>query len=392
MAESTEAAIGALADLLRGESLPDSPTWDQVIGLARRHSMSPLLYWRLQHQDCQVSVPPAVLDVLRNDYYAAKGQSMLRGKTLTRILSALNQTKVPVLLFKGAALAHTVYPDPALRTMGDIDILVRETQMELAQQVLEKLGYECQPEMPQRFNPFNTQFTGELAFRRTTGCTSTMVDLHWAFFTIELIRQTTAINLEALWTRAVPIRIEGATAFGLASEDQLMHVCLHLSMHGFTHLRGYVDILQIIDTDQVDWDVFVSYVQQCRLCMACYFPLWWAKRAWNANVPLWVLEALEPDRLRRRLGGWMLVKGIWREPDTGHAWNHLAQILIVDRFNNLVKALLWLLFPGPTWLQERYRLRSRWLAWIWTVVHPIVVLWEGVRSAVALAVQIARSK
>jgi hypothetical protein len=219
-----------------------------------------------------------------------------------------------------------------------------------------------------------------------------LVDLHWALFTIELIRQTMTIDPEALWTRAVPITIEGATAFGLAPEDQLMHVCLHLSIHGFTHLVGYVDILQMVDTDQIDWDVFIRRVQQHRLCIACYFPLWWAKCAWNVNVPSEVLEALEPDRLRRRLGRWMLARGIWRGPDTGHAWNHLAQLLIVDRFSDLAKALLWLLFPGLAWLQERYRLRSRWLAWFWTVVHPVVVLWEGVRSGVVLAVQIVRSK
>jgi hypothetical protein len=361
--------------------------------LVRRHSMSPFLYWCLQkRRSFSVSVPPAILNDLRDDYYMAHGQRMLRDRELSRIVAALEDTGISVLLFKGVALAYTVYPDPALRTMGDIDIFIREAQVELAQQVLERLGYECQPEIPQRFNPFNTRFTGEMSFQRTVGCVSTMVDLHWVLFTIEFVRQTTAIDLEALWARAVPIRIEGAAAFGFALEDQLMHVCLHLCMHGFTHLRGYVDILQIVDTGQVDWDVFIGCVQQRRLCTACYFPLWWVKHAWNANVPLWILETLEPDWLRRRLGRWMLMRAIWREPDTGHAWSHVAQMLIVDRFNDLAETILWLLFPGPTWLQERYRLRSRWLAWIWMVVHPMVVLWEGVRSAVALAVQTVRPK
>lgn len=393
MAESTEAVIGALANLLHGEPPSGPVEWKQVMRLVRRHSLSPFLHWCLQNQSSvPVSVPPAILNHLQKEYYTAHCQRILRDRELSRIMTALESADTPALLFKGAALAHTAYPNPALRTMGDIDILVRETQVESARQVLEELGYKYQPELPQRFNPFNTQFTGESVFRRTMGRTLTLVDLHWALFTIEIIRRTTAIDLEALWTRAVPIKIEGATVFGLAPVDQLMHICLHLSMHGFMHLVGYVDILQIVAAGQIDWDVFVHCVRQRHLCIACYFPLWWARHAWNANVPPWVLEALEPDRLRRQLGRWMLVRGIWREPDTGHAWDHLVQLLIVDRFTDLAKALLWLLFPGPAWLQERYRLRGRWLAWIWTIVHPIVVLWEGVHSAVTLAVQIARSK
>jgi hypothetical protein len=393
MAESIEEALGALASLLHGDPPSGSFSWEQVMPLVRRHSLSPFLYWCLQNRwPSSVSVPPAVSNHLRDEYYLAHSQCMLRDRELPQVVTALDNAGISGLLFKGAALAHSVYPDPALRTMGDMDVLIRETQVESARQALEELGYECRPEIPQRFNPFNTQFTGELGFRRALGRTSVLVDVHWALFTIELIRQTMAIDLEALWTSALPIEIEGVTAFRLALEDQLMHVCLHLSMHGFTHLVGYVDILQIVDTGQIDWDVFIRCVRQRRLCVACYFPLWWARRAWNANVPVWVLEALEPNRLRTRLGRWMLVRGIWREPDTGHAWNHSAQLLIVDRFSGLARALLWLLFPGPAWLQERYRLHSPWHAWLWVTVHPTLVLWEGLRSIGALLREITEQK
>jgi hypothetical protein len=100
-----------------------------------------------------------------------------------------------------------------------------------------------------------------------------------------------------------------------------------------------------------------------------------------------LLRALQPGPLRTYLGRWMTMQAALREPNAGHAWNHVAQLLVVDRSRDLARVLLWLLFPGATWLQERYRLRSAWQAWGWAVVHPLVLLWEGVRSLGALVGQ-----
>jgi hypothetical protein len=373
-----------LAGLLRGEPPPTSVEWDRVVSLARRHGVSPLLYWRLGREARNALVPPGIWETLQNDYYTAVVQGMLRDQEVGRVLAAFNEAGVPVLLLKGVALAHTVYPDPILRTMGDVDIVVREMQVEQGSETLEKLGYEYQPEPPQRFNPFNTAFTGERSFLRRTDRSSMLVELHRVFSTIELVRRTMALDLETLWSRAASLEIGTATAFLLSPEDQLMHVCLHISMHGFAHLRGYVDIVHIVGAAQIDWNVFVERVRQGRLRVTSYFPLWWAERAWDVPVPAWVLQMCKPDPLRIKMGHWMVVSAVKRRLDAGHAWNHVAQILVVDRRRDLVRALLWLFFPGPAWLRERYQLRTLWQAWVWTIAHPLVVLWEGLCSMRAL--------
>ena len=45
------------------------------------------------------------------------------------------------MISKGEALAYSAYPHPALRPMGDLDILVREEQQDEAVRCLEGIGY-----------------------------------------------------------------------------------------------------------------------------------------------------------------------------------------------------------------------------------------------------------
>jgi hypothetical protein len=383
--------LRGLVDLLRGDPPRMPVNWTQVVSLARRHGMAPLLHWRLGQESSQLSIPSDINDTLQHEYYTATVQSMLRDREVKQVVAALSEAGVPVLVLKGTALARTVYPNPALRPMCDADIVVREAQFEQASGVLEQLGYTYRPEPPQRFNPFNTAFTGERSYRRAIGQFSMLMELHCVFLTIELVRRTSGLTLETLWARAVPLEIGEVTAFSLSPEDQLMHVCLHMSMHGFVHLRGYVDIMRMVDAGQIDWQVFADQVKQSRFRVACYFPLWWAERVWRVPVPEWVLRSCRPGPLRVWMGRWMVVRAVKQRLNVGHAWDHVAQLLVIDRLRDLLRALWWLFFPGPAWLRERYHLHSNRQAWAWMAVHPAVVLREGLNSLGVLLIRTGRN-
>jgi len=59
-------------------------------------------------------------------YVQARAQWLLRKTALQRFLALMAQEPAqPVILLKGAALALTLYDDPAIRPMNDVDLLVR---------------------------------------------------------------------------------------------------------------------------------------------------------------------------------------------------------------------------------------------------------------------------
>lgn len=379
----TSEDLRSLAAILssQGQALPAAVDWNRLFGLGHRYSFLPLLYWRLQQQaDVIQSVPAEIREDLQTRYHMAISHSFAREQESIRIIETLEQSDVSVLVLKGGALAYTVYPRPALRWMCDLDLLVDRTDLEHAGKVLESLGYQHCPEPMEAINPFNTEFTGQTNYVMARREKLEAVDLHWQLFSNEIFERTIALDTQGLWARAVTFQLGPTEAFSLSTEDTLAHVCLHLSLHGFGHLRGYVDIMQLIEVGGVDWNAFIDRVCSSRIRTACYFPLWRAATTWHVPVPTEVLHALQPGPLRRRLASWITRSEAVIERGEGHAWEHMVWLLVVDRLSDLILSLVWLVFPGSAWLKERYRLHSAWQAWVWTLVHPLIVLWQGLCS------------
>lgn len=320
------------------------------------------------------------------DSYLKVAESVFREQELLGILAEFSQNAVSVLLLKGAAFSYCFYDDPSLRQMGDIDLLVKKEQLDLAEQAITALGYVHEPEPFQRVNPFNTEFTGEVTYRKIIGEFVSLVELHWELHPIELFRKTTRLDIDSYWQRAIVIRIKEMNVKVLCPEDALAHTCLHLSLHGFTHLQGYVDIAQILKTQQIDWAVFVKRATQDHVSAACYFPLRIAQKHGKLEIPECALADLRPDFFREKFGLWMADQAIQGVYDKAYTWRHVAWLVIVDKLHDIIKLLLWLFFPGPGWLYERYHLHSRIVAWIWMFVHPFIVTFEGARSLFSVVV------
>jgi hypothetical protein len=61
----------------------------------------------------------------RSNSPEAHSEALFRAHVLAMVARFLTDAGVEALLVKGAALALTVYDDPAVRIMRDIDLLVR---------------------------------------------------------------------------------------------------------------------------------------------------------------------------------------------------------------------------------------------------------------------------
>ena len=69
-------------------------------------------------------LPAEFSGALRGMYYNAAGEAELRTRELADALDVLVAAGVTPVLFKGAVLAYTAYPDPACRPMGDLDLWI----------------------------------------------------------------------------------------------------------------------------------------------------------------------------------------------------------------------------------------------------------------------------
>ena len=145
-----EAALDRLLDLAWSEGV-------RVQACARLAAVETITAQR--RQDCQAWV--------RQQAAAALG---VQGR-LRAVLDSLQQARIPVLVLKGAALAHWLSPAPYLRESSDVDLLLADRDDALrAARVLASLGYAL------AYPP--GRFTHELSCRHRDGGLG--LDLHWA--------------------------------------------------------------------------------------------------------------------------------------------------------------------------------------------------------------------
>jgi hypothetical protein len=269
---------------------------------------------------------------------------------LIEISEEFQSAAVEFVVLKGPALAHTVYPDPAWRFFGDLDLLVRGTDWRKVAAILEGLGYHRS--LPEPRAGFDERFGKASEFRKAGGIE---VDLHRTLVVgpfglwIEpeaLLDATTELNL---WDR--PLRRLDDTALQL-------HACLHASLGWWPPLRVPVrDVAQVAHYGQVDWDVLADRAARWRLRAVVRHALQMASETLGVTLPdaAGRATAQRPTRVESRA---LLSYVNGRRDQGGTAISTLRAIRGLRAKAAYVRALL---FPNRQFLAARSGATpSRW--------------------------------
>lgn len=217
MEPAARRAFVALVQRLLGEQA--QPDMDALpADLVRRHMLAPLAFVEGAAQ-------------FRSDHLAAGLQSELRRKALIEAVDALTTASVKTILLKGIAYAGTLYPDPAMRPMSDIDLLVRPDAIDRATHVLQRLGYWHVGGAHQWSSRHHA-----LTFKRRGGS----IDLHRHLVHAGRSR----IDIRSVWSSAVESHVPGALRPSPLHEI-LLHVA-HMGRHEMmVPLINYVDLARL---------------------------------------------------------------------------------------------------------------------------------------------------
>ncbi len=213
--------------------------------------------------------------------------------TFKKIRDLLTEKGIDVLLLKGPHLGNTIYESARERLYGDLDILVRPGDFERAAALLLDNGFT--PFAYDTFSPEIQRDFKHWEFRAPSGL---LVELHrWLSG-----HDRYPVDGEALFTRAETFRFGETEARGLASEDLLLHLCLHMGASFFSVIepKHVLDIALLTRKRQLNWDVFVQRCLKFRLRAIAYYSLLAAKKQQQAEIPGMVFTRLRPGWLRRR--------------------------------------------------------------------------------------------
>jgi len=155
--------------------------------------------------------------------YLKSRNDFIRLESTARLLThGLAEAGIPVMFLKGFALACRVYPNPAQRPMGDLDIAVPHQHFQRTTETLRQLGFADARPSSTHNRAIPGLSTHAFAFR--SEARKVNLDLHYNILNCSLWESAD----DAFWAEAEPLRQPGfGSAMTLAPEHHLFHACLH---------------------------------------------------------------------------------------------------------------------------------------------------------------------
>jgi hypothetical protein len=115
--------------------------WAKILDMAVDHDLAPLLHFNLKKVAEDSLIPKDAMQRLASLHKRSCVRAMSAFAQLQEILLRFSREGIPVIVLKGAALASLVYPKIALRPMFDLDVLVQKRYLDVADHILQGLGY-----------------------------------------------------------------------------------------------------------------------------------------------------------------------------------------------------------------------------------------------------------
>lgn len=130
--------LTAIKDCIHGRATAVSDTgtdWERFYALGRRHHLTALLYDQLREQ-----IPVVVGERFRSDYMAQVVQSRQRRRITGELTELLEATVRDYFYIKGD-VAASLYPNPEVRSMCDVDVMIHREEMQPLAQTLQNAGF-----------------------------------------------------------------------------------------------------------------------------------------------------------------------------------------------------------------------------------------------------------
>jgi hypothetical protein len=257
--------IAKLLPLLSARKSEDVPHAFRVdssnLEILRGHHLLPLIFREVARRGLEGELPAAVSDELRKAYILALQVAARQEAEIAQVLRALDQAGLEAIILKGADVRHRLYDDPAVRPIGDLDLLISRQKFLAAKKILIQLGYLP---LPEPRPGFVERFENEILFRPVPGkCLK--IDLH--FDELRSLGPVYRLPYPPLAARAQTMDLAGLQAKVLAPE----HALIHLSLHAFSDFTIYgpfatqlIDLCLALSRLSLDWQFFLEELVRFR--------------------------------------------------------------------------------------------------------------------------------
>ena len=341
--------------------------WPYLIRIAEVQGLLPLLYFNLKRTLPDL-VPGSILHQLHVRFLANAGRNLFLTQQLIKILDLFQTNAISAIPFRGPTLAVFLYGDLALRSFGDLDILVRRQDIKTAKALLISHGYRLDLSLTQEQEIAFLHSDSEGWFVRHDG--QVRVEVHWG----EPKDFPFTLDLEPFWERLERSSFEGRMVLSFPPEDMLLLLCVHGAEHCWERLIWVCDLTELLRVHTgMDWSRLMNQAEVLGCRRTLFLGLFLACDLLGTTVPAEISKRIQIDSSVRSLAGQIHERlsqkengpiGTWERSlfnlkVTEHLWHRISYCLRIAFHPTVVD---WEALPLPPSLFFLYHL-----------IHPLRV-------------------
>lgn len=365
-------------------------TWDALLNEGYQQDLAPMLYYIINKYPTllkggeggllkEIQVSDEIKSKLKDlyNYYLVK--NMIQFKELDTILDIFEKEGIDVIQLKGAWLAKNYYPEPELRPMSDLDLLVREKDMRRAKKCLSSQGYEFEKK------PF---FVDENSWERNFHFAGikygevipNIVELH-----SDIARQPAFIKYDIIefWRNAVPINEDYKHILRLPKELLLLysfwHMYKHISSRLYVRLIWLIDIVYLLKSDDMDWYFMTKKTKEWNIQKHVYFCLYLIAQLINIGLPEGRVETSKPSVLSKKIYDFVIFFKIRNDmkafKNIDQTYVNLLNLLSLNTFSDRMKYIFQ--FLKPEQMRKYHGLSPEKKNNFIYIIHPLLLILKG---------------
>jgi len=364
---NVETVESLMCAVLRGEhpawpDADDAGLVDAFLNRSEYHGVQALLH---EHLHDASGWPPALLGALHRQAIAGTMWELRHQQVVAEMLATLAQIGIEPVRFEGTVLAYSLYPNPALRTRGDTDLIVATEERTRVTDALAGLGFAHTLELGELMS-YQACLT-----REVVGGGEHTVDLHWKINNSELLSRL--FSYDELRRAAVPLPGLSPHALGAGPVHALLIACMHRAGHkqapyyvdGVAHYSGdrliwlYDIHLLALALSPVQWTEFLGLAGQKGLRAVCMEGISQTQRCFSTPVPQDVMVGLAQPGPLEPAAEYL---------NALHLRRRWLDLCAHDGLGTKLRFVRELVFPPAAYMRDRFPDASlKWLPWLYVL-------------------------
>lgn len=300
--------------------------WEELINKAYAHRLTPLLWFHLKN--FREKIPALIQQRLETLYQENLRRSFFQTGELIKLCKLFEANDIPVIPYKGPALAAQLYGDISLREFADLDLLIRWNDVHKARQLLLGHGFQMAVEIPdEKLSLYSRSECDQVFINKETGI---YLELHWAitppYFCFPL-------TTEELLNQSVDVTLVGKKVKGLQAEELLLVLCINGTKEIWRRLEWLCGIAELIrQNQQMNWRRVQTEAKKYKSERMLFLLLYLARELFDVTLPEDINKKIDNDKAIPSLANMAIESLFQKERSFSRTKMHLFRLRARENF------------------------------------------------------------